>query len=111
MFHLLSQHPKFEVEFLVDGSRPPHRHPNSIRKTSVLDSLEVLVDKPDKSTTFVRLPTRKESPTGREKSNQVDAINLIVDKVSENAQSGQDNTTTLQDIWLKIESATEIVGT
>ena len=87
MYHFLSQHPKFEVEFLVDGSKLPSKHPNSIRKTSVPDSLEDLVDKPDKSTTFVRLVTRKEHPSGREQYKRVDAINHIADKVSEKAQS------------------------
>jgi hypothetical protein len=67
-YHFLSQHLKFEVEFPVHGSKPPPKHPNSIRKTSALDSLEDLVDKPDESTTFVRLLTRKEHPSGREQS-------------------------------------------
>ena len=86
-YHFLCQHPKYVVEFPVDGSKPPPRHPNSIRKTSAPDSLEDLFDKPDKFTTFVRLPTGKERPSGREQSKQVDVIKHIADKVSEKAQS------------------------
>ena len=84
------------MEFPVDGSKPPPKHPNSIRKASAPDSLEDLGDTPDESTTFVRLSTTKECPSGREQSKQVNAINLIVDKVSEKAQSSKDNTTALQ---------------
>ena len=65
-YHFLSKHPKFEVEFPVDGSKSPPKHPSSIRKAITWDSLEDLVDKPDKSTTFVRLPTKKKRPIGRE---------------------------------------------
>ena len=79
------------------------RHLNILilSRKQVLDSLEDLVDKLDESTTFVRLPTRKERPSGREQSKRVKAINLIVDKLSEKAQSRHDNTTTLTDMWLK----------
>ena len=56
------------------------------------------------------MPTRKERPSGREKSKRVDAINLIIDKVSEKTQSIQDNTNTLQDMWLKIEGAIEMTS-
>ena len=106
----LSQHPKFEVDFPVDGSKPPPKHPNSIRKQSAPDSLADLTEKADESNTFIRLPTRNDRPSGKEKSKRVDAINLIVNKVSEKTQSMKDNTSTLQDMWLKIEGAIDLVG-
>ena len=73
------------------------------------DLAEAIVE-PDESKTFLKLPSRKERPPGREKSKRVDAINLIVDKVAERAQPPCDNTATLQDMWLKIESAIEMTS-
>ena len=37
-YHILSEHPKYEVKFPVDGSKPPSMHPNSIRKNNAPDS-------------------------------------------------------------------------
>ena len=91
-YHIISKHPKFEVEFPVDGLKPLPKQPSSIQKASTWDSLEDLVDKPDKSTTFVRFPTTKEPPIGRETSKWVNITNLNVYKVSEKTQYRQDTT-------------------
>ena len=89
-YHFLSQHPKFEVEFLTDGSKPPPKHPNSIRKGSAPDALDDAAKNLNESKTFIKLPSKKECPSGREQSKRVNAINLIVYKVSERAHSIQD---------------------
>jgi len=67
-YHCLSQHPKFEVEFPVDSSKPPPKYPNSIQKSSVPESLEDVLPGQDESNTFVKAPSWKEIPTGREQS-------------------------------------------
>ncbi len=82
-YKFLSEHPKFEVEFPRDGSKPPHKNPNSIRKSNMPEDIA----QPDESRTFLKLPSRKERPPGREMSKRVDTINFIVDKVTEIAQS------------------------
>ena len=109
-YKFLSEHPKFEVEFPPDGSKPPAKHSNSIRKSNMPEDLADALDVSDESKTFLKLPSRKERPPGREKSKRVDAINLIVDKVAERAQPLRDNTATLQDMWLKIEGAIEMTS-
>jgi hypothetical protein len=58
----------------------------------------------------LRGPTRKDRPAGREVSKRVDAINLIVDKVTEKTALMQDNLFSLQDMWLKIESTIEVIS-
>ena len=78
-YKFLSEHPKFEVEFPRDGSKPPHKNPNSIRKSNMPEDIA----QPDESRTFLKMPSRKERPPGREMSKRVDAINFIVDKVAE----------------------------
>lgn len=110
VYHFLSQHPKFEIEFPPDGSRPPPKHPNSIRKGTAHESTGDTEQNLDESKTFLKLPSRKERPAGREATKRVDAINLIVDKVSDKVQPIRDNTATLQDMWLKIEGAIEMTS-
>jgi hypothetical protein len=108
-YKFLSEHPKFEVEFPPDGSKPPHKNPHSIRKSNLSEDLAEAIAQPDESRT--KLPSRKERPPGREMSKRVDAINFIVDKVAERAQlPPRDNASTLQDMWLKIESAIEMTS-
>ena len=117
MFHKLmkankfmSHHPMFEVEFSTDGSKLPPTHTNSIRKNSLPENSEDVMYNSEKSATFVSALRRKERPVGREQSKRVDAINLVVDKVSEKAASRQQNYSLfLQDMWLKIESAIQLL--
>ena len=110
-YYFLSQHPKFEVEFPPDGSKPPPKHPNSIQKQSVPEVLEGTFNENEESNTFVKAPSQKERPSGRGKSKRVNAINLIVDKVSEKvASNSTQDTATLQDMWLKIETALEMTS-
>ena len=110
-YHFLSQHPKCKVESPTDGSKPTPKNPNSIRKDHVPEELEDAFNDNEESNTFVKLPSRKDRPNGREKSNQVDAVNLIVDKVSERVSLHQtQDTTTLQDMWLKIETALKMTS-
>ena len=61
-YHVLSKHPKFEVEFQRGGSRPPPKHPNSIRKTNQ-PSLEQIVGNSE-SNTFMSAPARIDRPAG-----------------------------------------------
>ena len=37
---LFSKHSKFEVEFPADGSKPPPKHPSSIRKSNIPAPIE-----------------------------------------------------------------------
>ena len=67
-YHFLSQHPKFEVEFPTDSSKPPPKHPNSIRKGNLPEALEDAFNDSEESNTFVKVPSRKDQPNGREKS-------------------------------------------
>ena len=108
-YYFLSKHPKFEVEFPTDGSKPPPKHPNSIKKSTIPESLQDEVFN-DESNTFVRAPSRKDRPSGREVSKHAYAINLIVDKVTEKTAAMHGNSLFLQDIWLKIESAIEVTS-
>lgn len=108
-YHFLSQHPKFEVEFPGEGVKPPPKHPNSIRKASLQDTLDP-EEEVGEHNTFVKVPTRKDRPAGREKSKRVDAINLIVDKVTEKTSSQQQDNVSLQNMWLKIENAIEVTS-
>ena len=80
-YHFLSQHPKFEVEFPGDGIKPPPKQPNSIRKAALPDSLDA-EEEGGGYNTFVKVPSKNEWPAGREKSKRIDAINLIVEKVT-----------------------------
>ena len=98
-YFFLSKHPKFEVEFPTDGSKPSPKLPNSIKKSSIPDSR-----------TFVRVPTQRDCPAGRDVSKHVDAINLIVNKVTEKTESIQGNSLSLQGMWLKIKSAIEVTS-
>jgi hypothetical protein len=109
-YFFLSKHPKFEVEFPTDGSKPPPKHPNPIKKSSLHDSLQDPEEYNEESNTFVRAPTRKDRPAGREVSKRVDAINLILNKITEKTASVQDNSLSLQDMWLKIESSIEVTS-
>jgi hypothetical protein len=70
-YYFLSQHPKFEVEFPPDGSRPPPKHPNSIQRQSAPVVLEDTFNENEDSNTFVKAPSRKERPSGREQSKRV----------------------------------------
>ena len=58
----------------------------------------------------MRAPTRKDCPNEREVSKNIDAINLIIDKVIEKTALMQDNLLSLQDMWLKIESTIEVTS-
>ena len=82
-YHFLLKHPKFEVEFPRDGSKPPPKHNISIRKNSLLLKDNVHVGD---SNIFVRHPTRSERPAGQEHSKPVDAITVIVNKVMHKQQ-------------------------
>ena len=63
------------------------------------------------SNTFVRAPSQKERPSGMEHTKRVDAINLIMNKVSEKVAShSTQDTATLQDMWLKIKTALEMTS-
>jgi len=64
-YHFLNQHPKFEVEFLTEGSKPLPKHPNSIRKGSATEALHDTVQNLDESKTFMKMPSREEHPSGR----------------------------------------------
>jgi hypothetical protein len=64
----------FEVEFPVDGSKPPPKHPYSICRNNLLDSHGDLRSDPENGNTFVKTPGKKEQPTRREQSKCVDAI-------------------------------------
>ena len=66
-YQFLSQHPKFEVEFPIDGSTPPPKHQNSIRKDHVPEDLKDAFNDNEEYNTFVKLPSRKDQPNGREK--------------------------------------------
>jgi hypothetical protein len=81
-----------------------------MRKSTLPESLEDDTDHNKESNTFVRVPSRKECPAGREQSKRVDAINLIVFKVTQKTASMQGNSLSLQDMWLKIESAIKVTG-
>jgi hypothetical protein len=71
-YHFLSKHPKFEVEFPTNGSKPPPKHPNSIRKADLPDNLSDTNPDPEATETFVRLPQKKDRPAGREYSKRVE---------------------------------------
>ena len=104
-FHFLSKHPKFEVEFPTDRSKPPTKHPNSFRCADTLDKVSDTNFDREASESFVRLPKSKERPAVREYSKRVDAINLIVDKVSQQVNTSRENTSSIHDMWTKIETA------
>jgi hypothetical protein len=97
------------VEFPGDGVKPPPKHPNSIRKAALPDPT-LTKEEGGEFNTFVKVPSKNERPAGREKSKRVDAINLIVDKVTEKASSSQQDNVSLQNMWLKIESAIELTS-
>jgi len=59
-FHFLSKHPKFEVEFPTNRSKPPTKHPNSVRCADPLDNLSNTNFDPETSESFMRLLKRKE---------------------------------------------------
>ena len=94
-YYFLSKHPKFEVEFPTDGSNPPPKHPNSIKKSTLPETLQDEVFNDD-SNTLVRAPSMKDHPSGREVSKHADAINLIVKKDTEKTTSMQINSLSLQ---------------
>jgi hypothetical protein len=82
----LLNHPKFEIEFPTDGSKPLSKHPHYIHKSQVnLDAKEDLIH--ETSNTFVGMPSGSICPTWREHSNRVDAINFIIDGVAEKASA------------------------
>ena len=58
-YQFLSQHPKYEVESPTDGSKPPPKNPNSIRKGHVPEELDDAFNDNEESNTFVKLPFRK----------------------------------------------------
>jgi hypothetical protein len=104
-YYFLSKHPKFEVEFPPDGSKPPLKHPSSIGKTNLLESLEDVTNHNEESNTFMRAPSMKERPAGTEQSKCIDAI-----KMTQKTASMQGNSLSLQDMWLKIESAIKVTS-
>jgi hypothetical protein len=59
-FHFLSKHPKFEVKFPTNGSKPPIKHPNSFRCADTLDNVSDTNFNHEASESFVQLPKRKE---------------------------------------------------
>jgi hypothetical protein len=52
-YHFLSQHPKYKVESPTDGSKPPPKNLNSIRKGHVPEELEDAFNDNEESNTFV----------------------------------------------------------
>jgi hypothetical protein len=108
--YFLSKHPKFKIEFPVDGAKPPTRHPSTVRKISTPVSQEDFTDNLKETSTFVRVPNRKGHPASREHSKRVDVINLVVDKVSQKVSATQNNPPMIQEMWRKIEGAIEVTG-
>lgn len=109
-YHFLSKHPKFEVEFPPDGSKPPPKHPNSMQKADLSDHLSNTILDSDFNEMFVRSPNKKERPAGREYSNRVDEINIIMDKLSQQVNTTQDKSSPIQEMWSKIESAIKLTS-
>ena len=109
-YFFLTKHPKFEVEFPVDGSKPLPKHPYPIRKNNILDTQVDLSFDPENGSTFVGTPGKKERPVGREQLKHVDAINLIMYKVSQKATVMHGKAPTIHDMWSKIESAISIMS-
>jgi hypothetical protein len=68
-YYFLSKHPKHEVKFPTHGSKPPPKHPNSIRMSNLPGANENADFSVGQSTnTFIREPRRKEHPAGSEQS-------------------------------------------
>jgi hypothetical protein len=102
-YYFLSKHPKFEIEFPTDGSKPPSKHACTIRRNQVnVDAIKEDII-PETANTFVRLPSRNAHPPGREQSKRVNAINFTVDKTTEKAlvPTGYSS---VEKLWEKIKN-------
>ena len=76
-------------------------------ESKTLTEIEVIVKAkeehfiPETANIFVRMPSRNDHPAGREHSKRVDAINFIIDKVTENA-SAPTRCSGVKKLWEKI---------
>ena len=82
-YYFLSKRPKFETEFLTDGSKPPANHARTIQKSQVNVDAKQEDFIPGTANTFVKIPSMNAQPTGREHLKKVGAINFMIDKVTE----------------------------
>ena len=81
-------HPKFEVEFPQDGSKPPNKNPTSLhKKVPTNDGTMDSRNNQSNNSFVISCPTKKVHPQGRKKSKRTAAIDYIVDKVSESISS------------------------
>ena len=109
-YYFLHKHPKFKIEFPVDSSKPPTKHPSTVCKSSAPDSQEDFSATFKETSTFVKVPNRKGCPASREHSKHVNAIKLVVDKVSQKVFVTQNNQPMIQEMWRKIEGAIEVTS-
>jgi len=74
-YYFRSKHPKLEIEFPTDGSKPPAKHPCTIQRSQVNVNTEEEDFIPETANTSVRPPSRNAHPARREHSKGVNAIN------------------------------------
>lgn len=86
---------------MVHGSKPPLKHPNSIQQNN-LPVFEDNVDFCD-SNSFVRYQKRSERTAGHEYTKQVNAINLIVNKMTQQSAGPVSSTILVEKKWSKVE--------